>query len=91
MIPMKSASLPIGSCSGTARVPEPGSHHADGTEEVRPHDVHLVDIGQTRHVVMVGLPPDCLGLRLDAAFGTKQRNRAIQNAQRTFHLHRKST
>ena len=43
-------------------------HHLDNVEEVRAGNVHLVDIYHARNMVMVGLTPDCLGLRLNAAF-----------------------
>jgi len=41
------------------------------SEEVRPGAVHLVDEADARHVVLVGLAPDRLGLGLDAATASK--------------------
>ena len=57
---------------------------ADGVQhvlEVGAVLVHLVDKADTRHLVLVALPPDRLRLRLHAANRIKQRHRAIQNAQ----------
>ena len=38
------------------------------------------------HVVLVGLPPDLLGLRLHAFLAVEHGNGAIEDAQRAFHL-----
>ena len=38
---------------------------------------------------MVGLPPDGLGLGLDAGDGVEHGDRAVEDAQRPLHLHRK--
>ncbi len=46
---------------------KPVVHHADDTEEIRAHDVHLVDVGHAGHTVLAGLLPDRFGLRLDTA------------------------
>jgi hypothetical protein len=50
------------------------------------HAVHLVDEGQARHAVLVGLAPHGLGLRLDAAHGAENRHGAVQNPERTLNL-----
>ena len=55
-------------------------HHFENIEEVRTHDVHLVDVNHTRHVVLVGLTPDGLRLGLNAALCTKHGNGAVQHA-----------
>ena len=50
-------------------------------EEVRADDVHLVDIGDPRYAVLVGLAPDGLGLRFHAFLRAEHRYRAVQYAQ----------
>ena len=57
-------------------------HHGDHAVKVRADDVHLVDIGQPRHVILRRLPPDSLGLGLHAALGAEHRHGAVQHAQR---------
>jgi len=41
-------------------------HRLDAALEIGADPVHLVDVGDPRNVVLVGLAPDGLGLRLDA-------------------------
>ena len=55
-------------------------------QEVRAHAVHLVDEGQARHLVLVGLAPDRLGLRLHAADGVVHHDGAVQHAHGAFDL-----
>src|SRR3712207_7976867 len=64
-------------------------HDALPIFEVGPDAVHLVDVGDPRDAVLVGLAPDRLGLRLDAGDRVEQRDRAVEHAQRA--LDRKST
>ena len=45
---------------------QPLDHHVDAAEEVRTGAVELVDEAHARDAVLLGLPPDLLGLRLDA-------------------------
>jgi hypothetical protein len=61
-------------------------HRLDGALEVRADAVHLVDEGDARDVVLVGLAPDGLGLRLDAGDRVEQRDRAVEDAQRALDL-----
>ena len=61
-------------------------HRLDALVEVRPDAVHLVDVGDARDVVLVGLAPDGLGLRLDAGDRVEQRDRAVEHAQRALDL-----
>src|SRR3989449_2952514 len=63
--------------------------HADGAEEVRPRAVHLVDVEDARDAIAVRLPPDGLRLRLYALHRAQDDDRAVQDAQRSFHLHGK--
>ena len=58
-------------------------HHA---VEVRAHDVHLVDVHHARNMIVLGLTPDRLGLRLNAALRAEHGDRAVQNAQGTLDL-----
>ena len=54
--------------------------------EIGADAVHLVDEADARHVVLVGLAPDGLGLRLDAGHGIEHRDGAVQHAHGTLHL-----
>ncbi len=56
-------------------------HHP---QEIGAGPVHLVDEGQARHAVLVGLPPDGLGLRLHAADRAEHRAGPVQHPQRAF-------
>ncbi|MNU61690.1 hypothetical protein D3C71_508990 [compost metagenome] len=58
-------------------------------QEIGPHPIHLVDEGDARHVVFVGLPPDGLGLRLHAAHGVIHHHGAVEHAHRALDLDRK--
>ena len=59
------------------------AHHLDATLEVGADAVHLVDEAEARHVVLVGLAPHRLGLRLDAGDRVEHRDRAVEDAQTT--------
>ena len=61
-------------------------HRLDALVEVRADAIHLVDVGDPRHAVLVGLAPHRLGLGLDAGDGVEQRDRAVEDAQRALHL-----
>ena len=61
---------------------------ADDALEVGAHAVHLVDECDARHVVAVGLAPDRLGLRLNAAHRAEDAHRAVEDAERALDLHR---
>ena len=65
---------------------EPLDHHVDATEEVRTGAVELVDEAHPRHVVLLGLPPDLLGLRLDTGDTVEHGNGTVEDAQRALHL-----
>ncbi len=65
---------------------EPVDHRLHALLEVGAGAVHLVDVGDARHVILVGLTPDRLGLRLHAGDRVEQRDRAIEHAQRALHL-----
>ena len=55
-------------------------------EEVGPFAVHLVDEGDARHVVLVGLAPDGFALRLDAFPGAEDHHAAVQHAEAPLDL-----
>ena len=61
----------------------------DAGEEVGTDSVHLVNIRDLRHTVLVGLAPDGLALRLDASDRAESGHRSVQDAKGTLHLHRK--
>ncbi len=65
---------------------QPVDHRLHGVEEVGAHPVHLVDERDARNLVLVGLPPDRLGLRLDAGHGVEQGDGAVEHAQRALDL-----
>ena len=64
------------------------AHRLHGAEEVGPGAVHLVDVGDPRDAVLVGLAPHRLRLRLDAGDGVEDRDRAVEDAQRALDLDR---
>ena len=61
-------------------------HRAHREVEVGADLVHLVDEADARHVVLVGLAPNLLGLRLDAFLAVEHGNGAIENTKRPLHL-----
>ena len=58
----------------------------DAFEEVGADLVHLVDEDDARHVVLVGLAPHGLGLRLDALVAVEHAHGAVEHAQRALDL-----
>ena len=56
--------------------------------EVGAGAVHLVDEGDPRHVVLVGLAPDGLRLRLDAGDRVEDGDRAVEDAEAALDLDR---
>ena len=56
-------------------------HLLDAGEEVGAHAVQLVDVGDARDVVLVGLEPDRFRLHLDAADGAEDADGAVQDAK----------
>ncbi len=56
----------------------------DRLVEVGADLVHLVDEDDARNLVLVGLTPDGLGLRLDAGVAVQHRHGAVEHAQRTL-------
>ncbi len=68
---------------------EPVAHRLHGREEVRAGAVHLVDEGDARHLVLVRLPPDRLGLGLHARDRVEDGDGAVEDAQAALDLDRK--
>ncbi len=62
------------------------AHRLHGGVEVRAGAVHLVDEGDARDAVAVGLAPDGLGLRLNACHRVEDGDRAVQHAQAPLDL-----
>src|SRR5690606_6937252 len=65
---------------------QPGDDHLDGAVEVRAGPVHLVDEADPRDLVLVGLAPDGLGLRLHAGDGVEDDHATVEHAHRALHL-----
>ena len=61
-------------------------HHLHGAVEVGADAVHLVDEAHARHVVLVGLTPHGLGLRLNASNRVEHGDGAVEHAQRALYL-----
>ena len=61
-------------------------HGLDREVEVRADLVHLVHKADARHVVLVGLAPDLLGLRLDALLAVENGNGPVEHPQAALHL-----
>ena len=69
---------------GNGVLAELGADLVDHGLEVRADAVHLVDEGDAGNAVLVGLAPHGLGLRLDAADGAEDADRAVEDAQRAL-------
>ena len=63
-------------------------HLLDAVEEIGPHAVELVDEGDARHAMLVGLVPDGFALHLDAADGAEDADGAVEDAQAALDLGR---
>ena len=59
-------------------------YHLEDMIEVGAHDIHFINVYHSGNVVMVGLSPYCLGLRLNAALCTEDRHTAVEYSQRTL-------
>ena len=86
-MPLKSASAPRGSGSGSG-APEALCNHVDRAPEVGAGTVHLVDEADAGHAVAVRLAPDSLRLGLDAGNGVEDDNTAIEDTQAALNLDR---
>jgi hypothetical protein len=86
MTPMKSFSAPIGSCITSGVAPRRSTMVLDGEVEVRAELVHLVDEADAGDVVLVGLTPYGLGLRLDAFLAVEDGDGAVKDTQGALDL-----
>ncbi len=75
-----------GQLDGNGVALEPLVDHGHDPVEVGAHDVHLVDVDHPGNLVLIGLTPDGLGLRLHAALGAQNGDSTVQNTQGTLHL-----
>ena len=66
----------------------PRDQIVDALVEVGADLIHLVDEDDARHVVLVGLAPHRLGLRLDALVAVEHAHGAVEHAQRALDLDR---
>ena len=82
---MKSASAPIGSCS-TSGLAFSRSIIISTQRKKFARAVELVDEAHARDAVLLGLPPDLLGLRLDAGDTVVDGDRTVEHPQRPLHL-----
>ena len=87
-MPLKLSSEPMGSCTGSGRAPRRVLDHVHAAQEIRAAAVHLVDVTQTGHVVVVGQSPVRLRLRLHAGHTVEHDDRAVEHAQRAVHFDR---
>ena len=63
-------------------------HHLQDIEEIGTHHVHLVHVNKARDMILVGLSPYSLGLRLNAALGAQDRHSAVEHTQGALDLDR---
>ena len=57
------------------------THLGDCGFKIRARAIHLVDKGNARNLVLIGLPPNCFGLRLNPADRTEDSAGAVEHAQ----------
>ena len=60
--------------------------HVDTATEIGPDPVHLVYETDTRHAVLVRLPPHRFGLRLDSGHGVEHGYGTVEDAQGPLHF-----
>ena len=76
-----------GKLNGNRIALQPVVHHIQHAVEVCTHDVHLIDVHHPGNLVLVGLTPHGLGLRLDTTLGAQNRHGTVQDTQGPLHLH----
>src|SRR5690348_16934761 len=54
------------------------TNHIDSAPEVSTDTVHLIHKTDTRDIILVCLPPDCLGLWLDPCNGVENNDTTVQ-------------
>src|SRR5579862_6204865 len=60
------------------------ANFANDAIEVRADSIHLVDEGQARDAIAIGLTPDGFGLWLDAGHAAKHGDGSVEHAQGSF-------
>ena len=85
-MPSNSLSEPIGNWIGMTFAPRRSSIVLHGEVEVGADLVHLVDEADARDLVLVGLPPDLLGLGLDALLAVEHGNGTVEHPKAALHL-----
>jgi len=65
---------------------QPFLHHLHRPEKIGPYPVHLVDEGDSRHPIFIGLMPDRLRLGLYPPHCVKKGHCAIQHPQASLHF-----
>ena len=84
--PRKCSSWPIGSCIGTGFAPRRSTIDCTEAKKSAPVRSILLMNAMRGTLVLVGLAPDRLGLRLDAGDGVEDGDRAVEHAQAALHL-----
>ena len=69
-------------CIGTQSI----LHHLHTPKKVRTHNVHFIDMGNTRYSIFIGLSPYGFRLGLNTALRTEERDRSVEHAQGTFNF-----
>ena len=84
MMPLKSDSDADRQLNADRAAADLGLDFLDAAIEIGADLVHLVDEDDARHIVFVGLPPDGLGLRLDALVAVEDAYGAVEHAKRAL-------
>ena len=69
-------------CIGTEHI----THRLDSLQEVGAATVHLIDVAETRHAILLSLTPYGLALRLYAGYGVEGLDGTVEDAERALHL-----
>ena len=75
-----------GQLNGNSGAVEALLDHVKNAVEIGAHDVHLVDENHSGNLILVGLAPNGLRLRLNAALCAKNGYGAVQNTQRALNF-----
>ncbi|MNF81973.1 hypothetical protein D3C84_642650 [compost metagenome] len=78
--------LADGQLDGHRRMAEAFLDLLHDPQKVGPGAVHLVHVGDARHMVLVGLAPDGLGLRLHPVGAAEHHHRAVEHTQGALDL-----
>jgi len=67
---------------------QPADDHIDAALKIGAHAVHLVDETNARHMIFIGLAPDCFRLRLHTGHAVEDDHAAVQHAQTALYFGR---